>query len=58
MPKDAAGHLIPGRPSPTRTVPASIARPEYVGRHAPAENLAGDTYTPDEVERIRAETRG
>jgi len=57
MPKDAAGHLIPGRPSPTRAVPASIARPEYVGRHAPAENLAGDTYTPDEVERIRAAGR-
>ncbi len=57
MPKDAAGHLIPGRLSPTRTVPASIPRPEYVGRRAPAPNPAGDWYTPEEVERIRAAGR-
>jgi methionyl aminopeptidase len=57
MPKDAAGHLIPGRLSPMRTVPASIARPEYVGRPAPAPNAGGDRYTPEEVERIRAAGR-
>ena len=57
MPKDAAGHLTPGRLSPTRTVPASIPRPEYVGRRAPAPNPAGDWYTPEEVERIRAAGR-
>ncbi len=57
MPKDPAGRLIPGRLSPPRPVPASIARPEYVGRRAPAPNTAGDTYTPDEVERIRAAGR-
>ena len=57
MPKDAAGHLIPGRLSPARAVPAAIARPEYVGRRAPAENTAGDRYTPEEVERIRAAGR-
>ncbi len=57
MPKDAAGHLIPGRLSPTRGVPASIPRPEYVGRRAPAPNPAGDWYTPEEVERIRAAGR-
>jgi methionyl aminopeptidase len=57
MPKDAAGHLIPGLLSPSRPVPASIARPEYVGRRAPAPNEAGDRYTPDEVERIRAAGR-
>jgi methionyl aminopeptidase len=57
MPKDAAGHLIPGRLSPMRPVPASIARPEYVGRPGPAQNEAGDRYTPDEVERIRAAGR-
>ena len=57
MPKDASGHLIPGRPSPIRAVPESIVRPEYVGRRAPAPNGSGDWYTPDEVERIRAAGR-
>ena len=57
MPKDAAGHLIPGRLSPARAVPAAIARPEYVGRPAPAPNTGGDRYAPDEVERIRAAGR-
>jgi len=57
MPKDAAGRLIPGRLSPPRPVPAGIARPEYVGRRAPAPNTAGDRYAPDEVERIRAAGR-
>ena len=57
MPKDAAGHLIPGRLSPSRQVPSGIRRPEYVGRRAPAPNTAGDRYTPDEVDRIRAAGR-
>lgn len=57
MPKDPAGHLIPGRPSPARAVPAAIARPEYVGRAAPSPNTGGDRYSPDEVERIRAAGR-
>ncbi|MFC9918809.1 type I methionyl aminopeptidase [Agromyces binzhouensis] len=57
MPKDQAGHLIPGRLSPTRPVPAAIARPEYVGRTAPSPNTGGDRYSPDEVERIRAAGR-
>ncbi len=57
MPKDAAGHLVPGRLSPTRDVPTGIARPEYVGRQAPMRNLDGDRYTRDEVERIRAAGR-
>ena len=57
MPKDAAGHLIPGRLSPMRPVPPSIPRPEYVGRAAPSSYTAGDRYTPDEVERVRAAGR-
>lgn len=57
MPKDAAGHLIPGRLSPTRDVPRGIARPEYVGRAAPMQNTDGDRYTAAEVERIRAAGR-
>ncbi|GAA4057295.1 type I methionyl aminopeptidase [Agromyces indicus] len=57
MPKDPDGHLIPGRLSPARAVPASIPRPEYVGRPAPTPNTAGDRYSPDEIERIRAAGR-
>ncbi|WP_022887715.1 type I methionyl aminopeptidase [Agromyces italicus] len=57
MPKDASGHLIPGRLSPNRAVPASIPRPEYVGRTSPAPNRDGDRYSPDEIERIRAAGR-
>jgi methionyl aminopeptidase len=57
MPRDAAGHLTPGRVSPARPVPASIARPEYVGRPAPRPAAHGDVYTPDQVERIRVSSR-
>ena len=35
MPRDAQGHLVPGRISPRRPVPAGIARPEYVDRPEP-----------------------
>lgn len=57
MPKDSAGHLIPGRVSPVRPVPSSIARPEYVGRKAPAPFTGTDVYTPEEVELIRESGR-
>lgn len=57
MPKDSAGHLIPGRVSPVRPVPSSIARPEYVGRKAPAPFTGMDVYTPEEVELIRESGR-
>ncbi len=57
MPHDADGHLVPGRISPRRPVPASIPRPEYVGRAEPRERGVGDLYSPDEVERIRTAGR-
>ena len=57
MPKDSAGHLVPGRLSPSRSVPAAIDRPEYVGKRAPSPYTGGDWYAPDEVERIRAAGR-
>ena len=57
MPRDAAGHLVPGVVSPLRPVPSSIARPEYVGRPGPRAYAGGDVYSPDEVERIRAAGR-
>lgn len=54
MPRDAAGHLVPGHVAPRRPVPAGIVRPEYVDRPAPRPNDGGDVYSPEEVERIRA----
>ncbi|KQO64966.1 type I methionyl aminopeptidase [Curtobacterium sp. Leaf261] len=57
MPRDEHGHLTSGRLSPMRQVPAGIERPEYVGRVEPHEHGLGDTYTPDEVERIRTAGR-
>jgi methionyl aminopeptidase len=57
MPRDEHGHLTAGRLSPMRQVPQGIERPEYVGRVEPHEHGLGDTYTPDEVERIRTAGR-
>lgn len=51
------GTLVPGRVSPVRIVPASIPRPEYVGRAEPDEGRGGDHHSPEEVERIRAAGR-
>ncbi|MFZ9087793.1 MAG: type I methionyl aminopeptidase [Pontimonas sp.] len=53
MPKNAEGVLIPGVISPWREVPASIARPEYVGKKNPREGFSGDHYSADEIEGIR-----
>ena len=55
MPRDSqTGYLTQGKLSPTRFVPSDIARPEYVGKPAPAKNTKGDVRTPEEVEKIRA----
>lgn len=55
MPRDPqTGYLTQGKLSPTRLVPSEIARPEYVGKAAPAKNTKGDVRTPEEVEKIRA----
>lgn len=51
------GTLTAGRLSPQRFVPASIPRPEYVGRAEPDEGRGGDLHSPEEVERIRAAGR-
>jgi methionyl aminopeptidase len=53
MPRDSQGHLVAGRISPARTVPASIARPEYVGRPAPRPFTGSDVYSASDVELIR-----
>ena len=55
MPRDPqTGFLTQGKLSPTRMVPSSIARPEYVGKPAPAKNTKGDVRTRQEIEKIRA----
>lgn len=53
MPRDALGHLVPGRISPRRAVPASIVRPEYVGRPAPQTYRGSDVYDSETVGLIR-----
>jgi methionyl aminopeptidase len=53
MPKDASGKLIPGVIAPTRSVPAAIARPEYVGKPAPSKHIGGDKYDAETITRIR-----
>lgn len=57
MPFDANGHLIPGKLSPQREVPRAIARPPYVGLDAPPPYTGDNTYTEDEIARIRAAGR-
>lgn len=54
MPKDLkTGLLTPGTVSPERRVPASIARPHYVGKRAPDPWTGGDVYDEADIERIR-----
>jgi methionyl aminopeptidase len=55
MPKDIrTGKLVPGRISPNLSVPSTIARPEYVGKPAPAKFLGSNVKTPAQIEKIRA----
>ncbi len=53
MPRDASGHLVAGRLSPARGVPASIPRPPYVGKAAPPPHTGGDVYDAETIELIR-----
>ncbi len=57
MPRNAFGHLIPGKISPARTVPAAIARPEYVGRRSPRPYTGSNVYDPATIELIRTSGR-
>jgi methionyl aminopeptidase len=57
MPKDSAGHLIPGTVSAHRSVPSSIARPEYVGHTAPTRFTGSDVYSPERIALIRESGR-
>jgi methionyl aminopeptidase len=45
--------LTPGTVSPTRSVPAHIGRPEYVGKKSPERNTDPWVQTPEVIERMR-----
>ncbi|MBM9465845.1 type I methionyl aminopeptidase [Nakamurella leprariae] len=49
--------LRPGRPTPSRSVPASIPRPEYVGQPAPAPSDDPWVQPPEVIERMRVAGR-
>ncbi|MEU6850135.1 type I methionyl aminopeptidase [Actinacidiphila alni] len=49
--------LVPGKLSPTRHVPASIPRPEYVGRPGPAPYNGPDVQDAETVEKMRTASR-
>src|SRR5690606_41623171 len=65
VPPDAAapprarrrGPLVPGVVGPRREVPASIERPEYVGRPGPRPFTGSEVNDPETVERIRVASR-
>ncbi|WP_181765619.1 type I methionyl aminopeptidase [Streptomyces albidus (ex Kaewkla and Franco 2022)] len=49
--------LSPGELSPHRTVPASIPRPEYVGKDAPTPYTGPEVQDKETVEKMRAAGR-
>ncbi|MBD7993779.1 type I methionyl aminopeptidase [Arthrobacter sp. Sa2CUA1] len=61
MPENIAtaplGRLQPGTVSPRRPVPASIPRPEYVDKEAPAKFTGSEVKTAETIERIRIASR-
>ncbi|MER1997750.1 MAG: M24 family metallopeptidase, partial [Arthrobacter sp.] len=61
MPQNIAtaplGRLQPGTVSPRRPVPASIARPEYVDRDAPAKFTGSEVKSAETIEKIRVASR-
>jgi methionyl aminopeptidase len=56
-PKLDAMPVAPGTLSPLRTVPASIPRPEYVGKPQPARLGESDVKSPEMIERMRVAGR-
>jgi methionyl aminopeptidase len=51
------GSLVPGTPTPQRTVPASIPRPEYVGRPAPRKSDAPEVRSPEIIAKMRVASK-
>ena len=52
-----AGNLTPGTISPRLRVPASIPRPEYVDREAPAPFTGSEVKSAETIEKIRIASR-
>ncbi len=50
-------HLVPGAVSPQLPVPASIPRPEYVGKPAPAKFTGSEVKSAETIEKIRIASR-
>jgi methionyl aminopeptidase len=48
---------MPGKQSPLRAVPASIVRPEYVGKKRPKEWRGSHVQTPETIEKMRVAGR-
>lgn len=53
----ASATLSPGRVSARREVPASIARPEYVGRPGPAPFTGSEVKSPEVIKAMRVAGR-
>jgi methionyl aminopeptidase len=51
------GTLVPGTVSPQLAVPASIPRPEYVGKPAPAKFTGSEVKSAETIEKIRIASR-
>jgi methionyl aminopeptidase len=49
--------LVPGKLSPTRQVPASIPRPEYVGKPGPAPYTGSEVQDAETIEKMRIASR-
>jgi methionyl aminopeptidase len=49
--------LTPGRPTPIRSVPASIPRPEYVGRDKPRPSTDPWVQPAEIIEKMRVAGR-
>src|ERR1700712_124174 len=49
--------IRPGVPTPVRPVPASIVRPEYVGKARPATNTDPWVQTDETIEKMRVASR-
>lgn len=57
MPFDEHDHLIAGKISPRLEVPKETQRPPYVGLDTPPAYSGDNTYSEDEIEKIRAAGR-
>ncbi|GGB41887.1 methionine aminopeptidase [Flexivirga endophytica] len=53
----SSAQVQPGKVGPSRPVPATIARPEYVGKPAPAPFTGSEVHDQELIERIRAAAR-